>query len=97
MDARTCKRLAPRFLRRIASAVFSLSPDEAARGDDALLRQPRPGAGPGCAMHGIPAYIVMPRNAPAVKQAAVAGYGGIITSASRRWPHVNRRWPKSWP
>jgi len=30
-------------------------------------------------MRGIPAYIVMPRTAPAVKKAAVAGYGGIIT------------------
>ena len=30
-------------------------------------------------LRGIPAYIVMPRNAPAVKQAAVAGYGGVIT------------------
>jgi threonine dehydratase len=30
-------------------------------------------------MREIPAYIVMPNNAPAVKKAAVAGYGGIIT------------------
>ncbi len=28
---------------------------------------------------GIPAYIVMPKNAPQVKKAAVAGYGGRIT------------------
>jgi threonine dehydratase len=28
---------------------------------------------------GIPAYIVMPRTAPAVKKAAVEGYGGIVT------------------
>ena len=28
---------------------------------------------------GIPAYIVMPRNAPKVKKEAVAGYGGVIT------------------
>jgi len=28
---------------------------------------------------GIPAYIVMPRNSPAVKKEAVAGYGGRIT------------------
>lgn len=28
---------------------------------------------------GVPAYIVMPQNAPAVKKAAVKGYGGIIT------------------
>jgi threonine dehydratase len=30
-------------------------------------------------MRGIPAYIVMPNNAPSVKKNAVAGYGGQIT------------------
>src|SRR5919197_1425054 len=30
-------------------------------------------------LRGIPAHIVMPRTAPAVKKAAVAGYGGEIT------------------
>ncbi|MCZ7554786.1 MAG: pyridoxal-phosphate dependent enzyme [Bacteroidia bacterium] len=30
-------------------------------------------------MRGIPAYIVMPENAPAIKKAAVAGYGAHIT------------------
>src|SRR6476620_109783 len=30
-------------------------------------------------LRGIPAHIVMPRNAPAVKKVAVAGYGGKIT------------------
>lgn len=30
-------------------------------------------------VRGIPAYIVMPRTAPAVKRAAVEGYGGIVT------------------
>jgi threonine dehydratase/serine racemase len=30
-------------------------------------------------MRGIPAYIVMPRTAPAVKKAAVEEYGGIVT------------------
>ena len=30
-------------------------------------------------IRGIPAYIVMPRTAPAVKKAAVEGYGGIVT------------------
>ncbi len=30
-------------------------------------------------LRGIPAYIVMPHNSPAVKKAAVAGYGGKIT------------------
>ncbi len=30
-------------------------------------------------VRGIPAYIVMPRTAPAVKKAAVEGYGGVVT------------------
>src|SRR5439155_1768546 len=30
-------------------------------------------------VRGIPAYIVMPKTAPAVKKAAVEGYGGKIT------------------
>src|SRR5438876_2646880 len=30
-------------------------------------------------VRGIPAYIVMPRTAPAVKKAAVEGYGGKVT------------------
>jgi threonine dehydratase/serine racemase len=30
-------------------------------------------------VRGVPAYIVMPRTAPAVKKAAVEGYGGIVT------------------
>lgn len=33
----------------------------------------------GAAIRGVPAYIVMPRNAPRVKRAAVAGYGAEIT------------------
>lgn len=31
-------------------------------------------------VRGVPAYIVMPRTAPAVKKAAVEGYGGIVTA-----------------
>jgi len=66
--------------RGACNAVFSLTDVQAARGvathssgnhAQALALAAR--------MRGIPAYIVMPRNAPAVKQAAVAGYGGIIT------------------
>jgi threonine dehydratase/serine racemase len=30
-------------------------------------------------VRGVPAYVVMPRTAPAVKKAAVEGYGGIVT------------------
>jgi threonine dehydratase len=66
--------------RGASNAVFSLSDQEAVRGvathssgnhAQALALAAR--------MRGIPAYIVMPKNAPAIKQAAVAGYGGRIT------------------
>ena len=66
--------------RGACNAVLSLSNEEAAQGvsthssgnhAQALALAARLG--------GIPAYIVMPNNAPAVKKAAVAGYGGKIT------------------
>lgn len=66
--------------RGAANAVFSLSAAEAAHGvvahssgnhAQALALAAR--------LRGVPAYIVMPENAPAVKKAAVAGYGGQIT------------------
>ena len=66
--------------RGACNAVYSLSDEEAARGvcthssgnhAAALALAAR--------MRGIPAYIVMPNNAPSVKKNAVAGYGGLIT------------------
>jgi threonine dehydratase len=66
--------------RGASNAVFSLSEEEAACGvcthssgnhAQALALAAR--------MRGIPAYIVMPDNAPTVKKNAVAGYGGQIT------------------
>ena len=66
--------------RGACNAVFSLSDAEAQRGvvahssgnhAQALALAAR--------LRGIPAYIIMPDNAPAVKKAAVAGYGGQIT------------------
>ena len=66
--------------RGACNAVFSLTDTEAARGvathssgnhAQALALAAR--------MRGIPAYIVMPDNAPQVKMDAVAGYGGEIT------------------
>jgi threonine dehydratase len=66
--------------RGACNAVFSLSDVEAARGvvthssgnhAQALALAAR--------LRGIPVYIVMPDNAPAVKKDAVAGYGGRIT------------------
>lgn len=66
--------------RGACNAVFSLDDAEAERGvvthssgnhAAALALAAR--------MRGIPAYIVMPRNAPAIKRQAVQSYGGIIT------------------
>lgn len=66
--------------RGACNAVFSLTEKEAGRGvcthssgnhAQALALAAR--------MRGIPAYIVMPNNAPSVKKNAVAGYGGQIT------------------
>lgn len=66
--------------RGACNAVFSLTEEEAVRGvcthssgnhAQALALAAR--------MRGIPAYIVMPDNAPSVKKNAVAGYGGQIT------------------
>lgn len=65
--------------RGACNAVYSLSAGEAERGvathssgnhAQALALAAR--------LRGIPAHIVMPDNAPAVKKAAVAGYGGRI-------------------
>lgn len=66
--------------RGACNAVFSLSDDDARRGvvchssgnhAQALALAAR--------LRGIEAHIVMPRTAPEVKKAAVAGYGGRIT------------------
>jgi threonine dehydratase len=66
--------------RGACNAVFSLREEEAVRGvcthssgnhAQALTLAAR--------MRGIPAYIVMPDNAPSVKKNAVEGYGGQIT------------------
>src|SRR5262245_61882947 len=65
--------------RGACNAVFSLEPAQASRGvvthssgnhAAALALAAR--------LRGVPAFIVMPRNAPAIKQAAVQGYGGRI-------------------
>ena len=66
--------------RGASNAVWSLTDEEAAKGvvthssgnhAQALALAAK--------MRGIPAYIVMPSNAPQVKKNAVAGYGGQIT------------------
>ena len=66
--------------RGASNAVWSLSDEQASRGvcthssgnhAQALALAAR--------LRGIPAYIVMPENAPTVKKDAVAGYGGEIS------------------
>jgi threonine dehydratase len=66
--------------RGACNAVFSINDEQAARGvathssgnhAQALALAAK--------LRGIPAHIVMPRNAPKVKKEAVAGYGGRIT------------------
>jgi threonine dehydratase len=65
--------------RGACNAVFSLTDAEAARGvathssgnhAAALARA--------AALRGVPAFVVMPRGAPAVKRRAVEGYGGTV-------------------
>jgi threonine dehydratase len=66
--------------RGACNAIFALPADQVAQGviahssgnhAQALALAAR--------LRGIPAYLIMPDNAPAVKKAAVAGYGGLIT------------------
>src|SRR5215831_18431652 len=67
-------------IRGAANAVLSLSKEEAAQG---IVTQSsgNHGAAVACAAawRGLPAYIVMPRNAPKVKIQAIEAYGGRIT------------------
>ena len=67
-------------IRGAANAILSLSNEEAACG---IVTQSsgNHGAAVACAAawRGVPAYIVMPRNAPKVKIQAIEAYGGKIT------------------
>ena len=66
--------------RGACNAVFSLSDEDAARGGSTHSSGNHAQAlALAAKLRGIPAYIVMPRNAPKVKKEAVAGYGGQIT------------------
>jgi len=66
-------------IRGASNAILSLTEQEAARG---IVTQSsgNHGAAVACAAawRGIPAWIVMPRNAPAVKAKAILGYGGKV-------------------
>ena len=66
-------------IRGASNAILSLTEQEAARG---IVTQSsgNHGAAVACAAawRGVPAWIVMPKNAPAVKAKAIEGYGGKI-------------------
>jgi threonine dehydratase len=67
-------------IRGATNAIFSLSDEEASRG---IVTQSsgNHGAAVACAAawRGVPAYVVMPKNAPQVKVRAIEAYGGKIT------------------
>jgi threonine dehydratase len=67
-------------IRGASNAILSLSKEEAAHG---IVTQSsgNHGAAVACAARwrGVPAFIVMPKNAPAVKVRAIEAYGGKIT------------------
>jgi threonine dehydratase len=67
-------------IRGATNAIFSLSDEEASRGI-VTHSSGNHAAAVSCAAawRGIPAWIVMPKNAPAVKCKAVEAYGGKIT------------------
>jgi threonine dehydratase len=66
--------------RGASNAVFSLGDDEAAHGVSTHSSGNHAQAlALAAKLRGIPAYIVMPQNAPKVKKEAVAAYGGQIT------------------
>lgn len=65
--------------RGALNAVLSLDPDEMYKGVATHSSGNHAAAlALAARMVGIPAYIVMPKNSPAVKQNAVRGYGGVI-------------------
>jgi threonine dehydratase len=66
--------------RGASNAVLSLSEEEARKGVATHSSGNHAAAlALAAAMRGVPAYIVMPSNAPQVKKTAVAGYGARIT------------------
>jgi threonine dehydratase len=66
--------------RGASNAVFSLTDHEAKKGVTTHSSgNHAAGLALAASMRGIPSYIVMPGNAPAIKKKAVEGYGGKIT------------------
>src|SRR5438876_6082868 len=85
-------------IRGASNAILSLTEKEVAKG---IVTQSsgNHGAAVGCAAawRGVPAWIVMPKNAPAVKTRAIESYGGKIVfcepSVSARQATCNRLQP----
>jgi len=66
--------------RGATHSILKLKPDEAANGVITHSSGNHAAAlSLAAAVRGIPAYIIMPENAPEIKKKAVAGYGGQIT------------------
>src|SRR5208283_315431 len=79
-------------IRGASNAIFSLSEEEAKHGVVTHSSGNHAAAvARAAAWRGVPAWIVMPKNAPAIKCRAVEAYGGKIRIASRRCPHGSRR------
>ena len=74
-------------IRGALNAVLSLSDEEAKHGV-ATHSSGNHGAALAIAagIRGIPAYIVVPSNAPRVKRSAIDGYGGIVTECASNVP-----------
>jgi threonine dehydratase len=72
-------------IRGATNAIFSLTDQEAARG---IVTQSsgNHGAAVSCAAawRGVPAWVVMPKNAPPVKVRAIEAYGGKVTFCEPR-------------
>src|SRR2546421_2945374 len=72
-------------IRGATNAIFALADQEAARG---IVTQSsgNHGAAVACAAawRGVPAWVVMPKNAPSVKVRAVEAYGGKVTFCEPR-------------
>src|SRR6201997_619248 len=72
-------------IRGASNAILSLSNEQASRG---IVTQSsgNHGAAVACAAawRGVPAYIVMPKNAPQVKIQAIEAYGGKVTFCEPR-------------
>src|SRR5438445_1446774 len=77
-------------IRGASNAILSLSEKEAAHG---IVTQSsgNHGAAVACAAgwRGVPAFIVMPKNAPTVKVRAIQAYGGEITFSEPKVSSAN--------